>query len=467
MEFVLPRRKAIRAQRFVFVAAITASFVATSAKADDTHYQDFLVGGRAIGLGGAFTALSDDSSGAYYNPAGIVDAETSNVSLSTSLYGFERGVIGSEGFGDTGVSTDLNTTATNLIVVPASAGSVQHLGAKGEDGRARHALALSVIVPSFRTSSPFAQSNQDPSSASRQSYRQNYSDRSLWAGVGYATRISPRLRLGVSAYYVLRSVNDTEQLTNANTDGSTFDMVQSNVSVSVSSLLFQAGAKYDLAPNWLLGVSVSSPTIRVASSAQVSYVHGISDPANGVSTVQTISPTGLRSESTLPARARIGVARHVPRSYTIAADVSGHLGTSYNLVTNIPSGTNLENLLPFPTNIKRSPVVNANVGGEYYLSTDWVLAAGAFTDFSTAAKVPGAPTGVVSPDVDLYGLTASVAWSSEHTENRLGASYSFGTGKTVTPASDIARLTQESQSFVSQTYSQSFFYVFLASSFKY
>ncbi len=455
--------------RRISMLLVATAFVSATAKADDTHYQDFLVGGRAIGIGGAFTALSDDSSGAYYNPAGIVDSPTSNVSLSTSLYGFERGVIGSSGFGDTGVSTDLNTTATNLIVVPASAGSVQHLGAPGEDGRARHALALSVIVPSFRTSSPFATSNSDPSSTTRQTYRQNYSDRTLWAGVGYARRMSPHLRLGASAYYVLRSLNDSEQLANISSGDTlaTFDTVTSNVGVSVSSLLFQVGAKYDLDTHWLLGVSLASPSIRIASSAEVQYVHAISDPTNGVSTVQSLNPPGLRAESQLPARARIGVARHVDRVYTIAADVSGHLGTRYDLVTNIPNDTNLAQLLPFPTSIHRSPIVNVNVGGEYHFAPDWAVAAGAYTDFSTAQRIPDAPRRVQSPDVDLYGLTGSLAWSTEHTENRLGASYSFGTGKTVTPSSDIARLTQDTQSFVSQTYSQSFFYVFLASSFKY
>lgn len=454
--------------RKLFLVVVLA-FVSTPAKADDTHYQDFLVGGRAIGLGGAFAAISDDSSGAYYNPAGIVDSQTSNVSLATSLYGFERGVIGSSGFGDTGVSTDLNTTATNLIVVPASAGSVKHLGDKDELGRARHALALSVMVPSFRTSSPFATRDSDEVGTARQTYRQNYTDRSLWAGIGYANRMSSRLRLGASAYYVLRSLNDSEQLTNSANGGAlaTFDMVQSNVSVSVSSLLFQVGAKYDLAPNWLLGVSLSSPSIRLMSSAQVSYVHGISDPANGVSTVQALNPSGLRAQSNIPAGARLGIARHVDKSYTVSADLSGHLGTSYDLVTNIPNGSGLETLLPFPTAIHRRPVLNLNLGGEYYFSPDWSVSAGAFTDFSSADKIPAAPLAVQSPDVDLYGLTASLAWSSEHTENRLGASYSFGTGKTVTPTSDIARLTQESQSFARQTYSQSFFYVFLASSFKY
>jgi|GEM_PF-5841256 len=39
-------------------------------------------------MGGAFTALADDRSGAcYYNPDGVAFAKRSNISLSGSVYG--------------------------------------------------------------------------------------------------------------------------------------------------------------------------------------------------------------------------------------------------------------------------------------------------------------------------------------------------------------------------------------------
>ena len=42
------------------------------------------LGTRAMALGGAFVALSDDPSGLYYNPAGICDTRRLNVSVSAS-----------------------------------------------------------------------------------------------------------------------------------------------------------------------------------------------------------------------------------------------------------------------------------------------------------------------------------------------------------------------------------------------
>jgi len=75
--------------------------VSATAAADDTHYQDFIVGSRAVGLGGAFCAIGDDPSGLYYNPAGIAEIRHTTLQISASLYGFEQGAVG----GDTSEST--------------------------------------------------------------------------------------------------------------------------------------------------------------------------------------------------------------------------------------------------------------------------------------------------------------------------------------------------------------------------
>ena len=54
-------------------------------KADEGRYQDYVFGARAISLGGAFTAISNDASGIFYNPAGLVDVSRSNLSIATSF----------------------------------------------------------------------------------------------------------------------------------------------------------------------------------------------------------------------------------------------------------------------------------------------------------------------------------------------------------------------------------------------
>ncbi|MDD4998178.1 MAG: hypothetical protein PHI99_08490, partial [Syntrophales bacterium] len=58
----------------------------SSVWADEFHYNNMLIGERAAGMGGAFTALADDTSGMYYNPAGIVHAEEKSLSASVNAY---------------------------------------------------------------------------------------------------------------------------------------------------------------------------------------------------------------------------------------------------------------------------------------------------------------------------------------------------------------------------------------------
>lgn len=52
--------------------------------ADQFHQQNFLIGDRAIGLGGAYGGVSDDASGIFYNPAGTAFALNNDVSGSAN-----------------------------------------------------------------------------------------------------------------------------------------------------------------------------------------------------------------------------------------------------------------------------------------------------------------------------------------------------------------------------------------------
>ena len=61
-----------------------------SIEADQFHYIDIHVGERASGLAGAFTAISDDPSGAYYNPAGLAFTNKSYISVSTNTFSYSH-----------------------------------------------------------------------------------------------------------------------------------------------------------------------------------------------------------------------------------------------------------------------------------------------------------------------------------------------------------------------------------------
>ena len=55
---------------FLFLTNITSY-------ADIHHYNDLILGERASGMAGAYSAVADDPSGAYYNPAGLAYCQKS------------------------------------------------------------------------------------------------------------------------------------------------------------------------------------------------------------------------------------------------------------------------------------------------------------------------------------------------------------------------------------------------------
>ncbi len=65
---------------------ITIIAITNTVIADELHYNNMLIGDRASGMGGAYTAISDDASGLYYNPAGIVFAEDKKLSASVNAF---------------------------------------------------------------------------------------------------------------------------------------------------------------------------------------------------------------------------------------------------------------------------------------------------------------------------------------------------------------------------------------------
>ncbi|MEM6732270.1 MAG: hypothetical protein AAF658_11995 [Myxococcota bacterium] len=162
---------------------------------------------------------------------------------------------------------------------------------------------------------------------------------------------------------------------------------------------------------------------------------------------------------------RLGIAYSEPFGFTVSADVSAHLPVDYELLD--IDDASIRQRLPFNPSVERRAVVNFNAGVEYLLIREVSVAAGFFTNFSSAPPIGAEPTEDQLPNVDLYGLTLALGYFGEFTLSRLGVQFSGGTGDDVIPESDIARLVDGDLSFRRVDFSQTFFYVFLSSTFRY
>lgn len=81
------------------IGAVCIASYSTVVLADQFHYRNFLIGDRAVGLGGAYAGVSDDASGAFYNPAGLAFALSNDVSGSANAI-YTREVIYKETIND-------------------------------------------------------------------------------------------------------------------------------------------------------------------------------------------------------------------------------------------------------------------------------------------------------------------------------------------------------------------------------
>jgi long-chain fatty acid transport protein len=468
----------------VLVVAVVWS--AGAARADDTHYQDILVGGRAIGLGGAYTSIADDPSGPFYNPAGLADARSANLQVSTSLYGFEQGSTNASVTPVPGAD-NLRFQFTDLIIIPASAGFVQTFGPLDEERHPYQAVAVSVVVPSYRSYAVSSQGVPDtssPTGVTSTTHERRMTDRELWSGIGYGRRVTSDLRLGVSGYYILRSLTDHEVVTQSKSlssgQGDKFQSVTDDVAVLDGSVVFIAGARWTPTERLAFGAALSSPSVPVHSQVSLAFSRASADPTSTsgqTSTLQNLS-INARSEQRWAPSARLGASYSSPYKFTISADASYHLPVSYSLIApnaaDQPAYDGIKSRLPFNPDVTRKGVLNFNLGAEFLIIREVSIAGGFFTDFTSAPDIPENPSKNQPPHVNLFGMSMSIGYFGTHTLSRVGLLYSFGSGSSTNlrcgannQTCDVDRVLSGAQDFNKSAYSQSFFYVFLSSTFRY
>jgi long-chain fatty acid transport protein len=434
-------------------------------RADDLHYQDFIVGDEAVGLGGAYTAIASDPSGGWYNPAGIVDVRNTSLSLSANLYGLQDNSTGESAF------TNPEAAISKLSVVPSSAGFVQALGRTGWHGKRPFAVGMSLVVPSYRKFSISEEGafNDPGLGLVHSGYTRAYTDSTLWAGLLGAMRLGARFSIGLALFVVHRSVDDSAASWVATgqvgDEFSTFRSATTELSFSNDSLVAALGIKWEWFDGFTFGAMVRSPSLPIYSSGTLRSARALADGVDPASFRPTPEEVRVESETRSWGEARVGLAYVIPDLLKVAFDVSAHLPVSYTLVQ-IEDPIARDALL-IPSQIERGLVVNGNLGVELTIAKLVSIGLGGFTNFSSVGSIPQTVTRPYPADVHMFGGTLAVGYQGEHTLTRVGVQYSYGTGEDVHAVNDPAQLDSDTQGFVRVSMSQSYLYFFLSSTFRY
>jgi long-chain fatty acid transport protein len=376
--------------------------LAATASADNSSFRPYVVGSRASGMGGAFTALADDGAGPYYNPGGIAFAKHASLSLFVSAYGLVTGTF-SNALGD-GHDFSFRT----LDTFPVSTAIV--LKPTADD-----AVALSAFVPDA-----IRIDDRDTLGRVDNTFFFTLDEKTVWAGASYARRFG-RLGVGGGTFLLIGDATTSFDLTT--TQAASYATVTGRTDETSLGVVATAGARYDLCDHWHLGLAIYSPELgagrrrlftRVATDTQI----------------MVINADDLHASPTQPLRVQSGAAWS-DGVWTIAADA---IVLGPRSVTDDASraGEGLER------RVVRHAVVDGSLGAERVLAGKFPIRAGAFTDFA-ASPEPVAQPGSVGIDlpsaqhVDRYGATASAGYRTDHTATNFGLVVSYGTGHGLTP----------------------------------
>jgi hypothetical protein len=426
----------------VRAAALAAGLLALAAelveaRADDNHQQNYLIGERAAGLGGAYTALSDDSSGVYYNPAGLAEAVHSSLSLSASVYGLatQSYEVYAAGF---------SSQNSNFVSYPTTTAWIQRVRRGGDDGVGRVQLALALLTPQSEVSrSRISLSGTGPGTSSGHTAAlqslstQIVEDDTLWVGLAAAWKVVRRLGLGLSVFMTYRSGLYKVQslLVRSELDGGGVELSRYGQASQVDVKLRHFGLLGVIgivvpATEWLrFGAAFRSPSIELSGKADF---HSFSTPADGASkvfTLTTVDLEGVAFRDRQPFKATLGVAVGRRSRWGASVDVSLYGPVAEYAIFESAA----EPTLADEARMKKKIVVQVNAGGEYSIAGTFPLRLGFFTNRSSLASMTDCSSGtctersnLLTDGVDLYGFSGSVGYEIEKATLNLGWSYCLG-----------------------------------------
>ncbi|MBD3220606.1 hypothetical protein GF314_05145 [bacterium] len=258
-------------------AVLVATLIATGASAQDAHHWNKQYGNRAYLLGGAVIGSVEDAAAVYYNPALLALTDRASLEVSGSAYHVSEIEIEDA----LGAGQDL---ATSIVGVAPSlvAGEISI------DRDREHRLAYSLL---FRHDFNVVMELRGPVSIpgllgeadARLSLEENVNE--IWSGLSYARRLHEGFGVGASVFTTYRTHRSRRgTLVASETIGEYGVVVQrDDFDYTHVGLLAKLGAG-GRAGRWRYGVSLTTPTLRIAGSGSKAYDRtlAIAEPNTGL-----------------------------------------------------------------------------------------------------------------------------------------------------------------------------------------
>lgn len=398
-------------------------------------------------MGGAFTAVADDPSATFYNPAGLVLTNESSLSASLTLNAFDRITVRG-GYRTADGKSSLNHN--NGTSLPVFVSAIKTLGRRGDDGRRRHAIALASFTRSARRVAFDLEARGpagDPGTLETLSI--DMADRTVWYGLSYAYRLSDKLSLGLTSFIsVLRTHYAEERITAQLGDvqsGGAFassggQWTTHRAETNVKSFVWRLGALYSVSERLQLGMMFQPPSLHIRGRASVRTRVLSTDVTTtpGVSTILNAQQSKLSSRDPTPWELRLGGRFELYSWLTLALDGSlyGPTGSKEKPVVAIgprspdpETGAVADPGVFLDERWYRSWNGNVSLGASASLPRTVTIRAGVYTDLSSAPRVPKTSSVYFAPDVHRVGGALSIGLRNEGYDLSIGAIGVFGVGQ--------------------------------------
>ena len=356
-----------------------------------------LLGNEAAMSAGAVTAIVNDGSATWYNPAGIaaVDRDTLDLSGSATMLRIADtpALLQSAATGATA-----NGGYYEFLGIPSAVTLVRRLDRTT-------AFSLGIFVPQLTGHTDRVSLAEvvdrpapDPDYASRWQLTQQESSSTYYGGLTLGIALLPNVRVGFTLFGTYRSAAFSTQFAGGVTvDDAPFEAIglMSMETLQSVSLEIGAGLQWDIMPGLTLGLAARTPGLMVGSLYRLTTTTIASDPDGLV-----FAPTDegmLRPQLAVvtPARVRLGIA------YRWAEGWVGIEGDFQHELRSPEVG------------IDREWVGGVRVGGRYWVDPQISIGAGLFTDLDATRTI----TGYGDTQLDFFGGTFGVEVRNPH---RLG-----------------------------------------------
>lgn len=396
--------------RLIVILLLVA--VSTPGRADEFHNVNQIVGDRAMGMAGAYTAVSDDPAGLYYNPAGLVYADSSSISASVNTLQYQTITY------DEVLAGEFDWQRTSTQLLPNFFGVIQPLGPfKG---------GLASAIPNS-VSENQDQQFEDFGNVERYIVNLNNKDITYNFGPGLGYAISEQVSVGLTLNYHYRVFerNFNQYVRLKNDD---FEWTNSYLETKEHGIRPKIGLMWSPVDKIALGVTldrtwVLSSLTRFQSACFTTASSPCATDANG-NPVNDVAPNiqTLDNRRTYPWQVRIGAAWFANPGFLVSADLIYNSAVEESFLRD-----------------ERVQTFDIALGTEYYLTANYALRGGFYTAQSNTREPVIGESGQ-EPHLDIYGVTSSLTRFSEKSSVTLGASYATGEGKSQLVAADVDNL---------------------------